>query len=199
MSEWWDALQLEQQIYWTTAIVASVVIGAQTLMMLIGDASELADAGDVDMEGPEGHPSGLHLISSRTLVAFLVGFGWTGVIRATEGGDPALTAVGATLVGLLFAAVIVYMMRFLHSLKYSGTLDYANAIGEIGKVYLPIPPELGGPGRIEVLVQGRLRVVEALTRHDTRLENRVRVRVVDKLDDTTLLVEPLDLNQELED
>ena len=198
MSEWWNALQLEQQFYWATAIVASVVIAAQTMMMMIGDVTDL-DAGDADMDGPEGHPSGLHLVSSRTLVAFLIGFGWTGVIRAGEGGDSAFTAVAATLVGLLFAAVIVYMMRFLHSLKHSGTLDYANAVGETGKVYLPIPPGMGGAGRIEVMVQGRLKVIEALTRHDTRLENRSRVRVVEQIDDNTLLVEPLSLSEEKEE
>jgi len=199
MNEWWNALAVEQQFYWALAIVSSVVIAAQTLMLFLGEAGDLADSGDVDMGGPDSHPSGLHLLSSRTLVAFLVGFGWTGVIRSGEGGEPAGTAVAATLVGIVFASVIIYMMRGLHSLRHSGTLDYANAVGEVGRVYLPIPPSMAGPGRIEVMVQGRLRVVEALTRSQTRSENRTRVRVVDQFDDTTLLVEPLSLSEEQEE
>jgi len=82
-------------------------------------------------------------------------------------------------------------MRFLYGLQHSGTLDYHNAIGEIGTVYLPIPAAMGGNGRVQVTVQGRLRVVTALTRHPARLENQSRVRVVDVLDENSLVVEPL--------
>jgi hypothetical protein len=199
MSEWWASMHVEQQVYWAIAIVATLVIGLQTLMMMIGDVSDLADAGDVDMDGPEEHPSGLHLISSRTLVAFAVGFGWTGVIRSGEGANAVFTALAATVVGLLFGAMIVYLMRLLSSLRHSGTLDYANAIGVVGQVYLPIPPGMGGPGRIEVMIQGRLRVVEALTRHASRLENREHVRVVEQLNENTLVVEPISDNEEQED
>lgn len=199
MSEWWASMNVEQQIYWALALVATLVIVLQTLMMMVGDAGDLADAGDMDMDGPEDHPSGLHLISSRTLVAFAVGFGWTGVIRSGEGANAVFTAVAATVVGLLFAAAIVWLMRFLSSLRHSGSLDYANAIGEVGQVYLPIPPGMGGPGRIEVIVQGRLRVVEAMTRHGSRLENRARVRVVEQLDENTLVVVPIADNEEQED
>ena len=80
---------------------------------------------------------------------------------------------------------------FLHSLRHSGTLDYNNALGEVGTVYLPIPAGMGGTGKIQVIVQGRLKEIQAFTRHDQRIENRVRVRVVELLDDNTLLVEPL--------
>ena len=48
------------------------------------------------------------------------------------------------------------------------------------------------PGQVEVMVQGRLRVVQALTRSETGLPNRKRVKVVDVVDQTTLLVEPLE-------
>ncbi len=94
-------------------------------------------------------------------------------------------------VGLLFGGAIFYLMRLLHSLRHSGTLDYSNALGEVGTVYLPIPAGMGGTGKIQVIVQGRLKEIQAFTRHDQRIENRVRVRVVELLDDNTLLVEPL--------
>jgi len=97
------------------------------------------------------------------------------------------TAVGGTFMGGVFA-----LMRTLYSMRYSGTLDYRNAVGNVGSVYLRIPAAMGGPGQIEVLVQGRLRVVQAFTRAERQLANNERVRVTELMDDTTLLVEPLE-------
>ena len=107
----------------------------------------------------------------------------------------ATTAGAATLVGVLFTLVVFYLMRFLYSLQHSGTLDYQNAVGEIGTVYLPIPAAMGGNGKVQVTVQGRLRVVTALTRSQARLENQARVRIVDVLDENSLVVEPLSATQ----
>ena len=192
MSEWWAGLSLEQQAYWVVGGVASVLVLLQTLLLLVGSAADLAEAGDADMGDAGEHASGIRLLSSRTVVAFFVGFGWTGVIASREGvGDPAATALSAVLVGGLFAAVILYLMRFLHTLRHSGTLDYRNALGEVGTVYLPVPAQMAGTGRIQVRVQGRLKVIEALTRHPQRIANGSRVRVVDLVDEGTLVVEPV--------
>jgi hypothetical protein len=51
---------------------------------------------------------------------------------------------------------------------------------------------MSGPGQVEVLVQGRLCVVQAFTRSAHKIAARARVKVVDVLDQQTLLVEPLD-------
>ena len=83
-------------------------------------------------------------------------------------------------------------MRFIFSLREEGTMNYANAVGEIGTVYLPIPPKRKGIGQIEVLVQGRMRTVRALSDHDKKIGNRVAVRVTELVDQQTLLVELLE-------
>ncbi len=192
MSTWWSSLILEQQIYYAIAFTATAIVSVQTLLLFVGDVTDLAGAGDVDMDGPGGHPSGIGLLSSRTIVAFLVGFGWTGAIVASEGARASeFTALTAVVVGLLFGAAILYLMRFLSSLRHSGTLDYVNAVGEVGTVYLPIPAAMAGPGKIQVMIQGRLKEVQALTHDHERIENRTPVRVVELLDDNTLVVETL--------
>ncbi len=128
----------------------------------------------------------------RTVTAFFVGFGWTGVAALEAGWQLLPTIVVATAVGSAFMAGVLLLMRTLYGMRYSGTLDYHNAIGNVGSVYLRIPAAMAGPGQIEVQVQGRLRVVQAFTRADRELGNRERVRVTDLMDDTTLLVEPLE-------
>jgi hypothetical protein len=88
-------------------------------------------------------------------------------------------------------AAVVAMMRGFAALRYSGTLDYANAVGNVGSVYQAVPGAMAGPGQIEVLVQGRTAFVQAFTRSPERLPPRARVRVVEALDQQTVVVEPL--------
>jgi hypothetical protein len=101
-------------------------------------------------------------------------------------------SIGGTVVGLLFAGILFLIIRVMMGLRHSGTIDYGNAVGVAGKVYAPIGGSLKKPGQVEVLVQGRLRTVAAMTRHDQDLPTLARIRVVDTLDSNTLLVAPLD-------
>ena len=54
-------------------------------------------------------------------------------------------------------------MKLLYSLKESGNIDFQNAIDQIGTVYLTVPPNESGPGKVRVMVQGRLKIVTAYT------------------------------------
>ena len=66
----------------------------------------------------------------------------------------------------------------------------SNAVGSHAKVYMAVGPRMQKPGQVEVMVQGRLRVVEAMTKADHVLPPQSRVKVVDLIDPTTVLVEP---------
>lgn len=193
MIEWFGGPPLEQQIYTAIALIASGLVVLQLVSMMFGvGAEELAGAGDLDMDGPEEHPSGLSLLSVHTVSAFFVGFGWQGAIRTGMGASGIGPAIEATVVGCVFGYVIFRLMGFLHGLRHSGSLDYANALGETGSVYLEVHPGLATGGQVEVMVQGRLKVVQALTRGPEPIRKGARVEVVELVDPTTLLVAPLE-------
>ena len=88
--------------------------------------------------------------------------------------------------------MVFYLMAYLHSLRQEGTLDYSNAIGQVGSVYLPVPPNRKGIGQVEVMVQGRLKIVQSVTDHEKKIGNRVAIRVTELVDEQTILVEPLE-------
>jgi hypothetical protein len=186
---WWTELAIAHKVFYAIAIATSAVLVLQLILSffgLDGDADADFDAGDA------GHGGGVGILSVRTVTAFFTGFGWGGV-AALEAGIALIPSVllavaaGGVLMGAVFA-----LMRGLYAMRYSGTLDYTNAIGAAGSVYLPVPAAMAGPGQIEVRVQGRLCVVQAFTRAPAKIPNRARVRVVDVLDQQTLLVEPLE-------
>jgi hypothetical protein len=190
VDHWWHALSLTQQAFHGVAIVASAVMMLQTVLMLLGGHHELAP-GDSDGGPAGGHLSGLHVFSVRAVTAFATGFGWGGVC-SLDAGLPLGAAVPiALLAAALLVALFLWIMRSLTGLGESGSLDYRNAIGVVGTVYLPIPARQGGTGQIEVMVQGRLAVVHACTTAAETILSRTRVKVVGLQDPTTLLVDPL--------
>ena len=188
METWWGSLGSSLQIFWGIAIATSAVLAIQLLMTLFGFDSD----SDIELDADDVGHDGSTLLSVRTVTAFFVGFGWTGIACLEAGYSLTVTVVVSVVVGTLFMVGVFALMRFLYGLRYSGTLDYRNAIGQIGTVYLPIPADMSGPGKIEVLVQGRLRVVDAFNRSAEALPNQRRVKVTDVMDQNTLVVEPLD-------
>jgi hypothetical protein len=194
MELWWSSLTTALQVFYGIAIATSVLLGLQLLLLLFGFDGD-HDIGDHDL-GDAAHEAGVGVLSMRTVTAFFTGFGWGGVGALQNGFTLFVAVVIAVGAGAVLMMAVFFLMRALYSMRYSGTLDYRNAVGQTGSVYLPVPGAMAGPGQIEVLVQGRLCVVKAFTRAVDKIPNRARVRVVDVLDQQTLLVEPLDSNSQ---
>ena len=189
ITDWWESIGWGLQAFYAIAIPATIIMLVQTLLMMIGgDADDIPDAGDAD--GSIHDDAGLGLISARTVIPFFAGFGWTGVICLKNGLGMVAAVTIALAAGLALMFAVYGIMRALWGLRESGTLDYHNAVGAIGTVYLPVPPKREGSGQIEVMIQGRRTNAVAFTDADKRLENRSRVRVVEDLGSNTLLVEP---------
>ena len=190
MIDYWLNLSSTMQTFVGIGAISSLVLSLQLLLSLIGGDMDGLD-GDLDMmDGGEGGASGI--LSVRTIGAFFSGFGWTGASMTDYGYGLGITTVVSTAVGTALLALVFYLMAYLHSLRQVGTLDYSNTIGQVGSVYLPIPSNRKGLGQIEVMVQGRLSIVRAVTDHDKKIGNRVAVRVTELVDTQTILVEPLE-------
>lgn len=185
METWWQSLNIPLQIFYATGVIAAIVLGIEVLMTLVGFGHHgLSDAG-ID------HPDQLGMLSVRTLTGFFFGFGWGGVIALKSGmGLPAALPV-ACGVGGVFLFGIYGLMRFMFSLRASGTLDYKNAVGKVATVYVTVPPGHGGGGQVEVLIQGRLQTISCMTSHPKPIPPQTKVRVVGLIDLGTLEVLPL--------
>ena len=169
-------------VFWGIALVSSLVLLVQVAMTLFG----LDDLGVDDLD-----TDGLGLLSFRSVTGFFGGLGWIGLLALRGGWSvPLATLVGSAAGGILMLSVAM-LMRFLYSLRESGTLDYKNAIGQIATVYISVPARQQGTGQVRVQVQGRLTVVAAQTRAAESISSQRRVKVVDLVDQRTLLVEPI--------
>jgi len=190
MENWWDALNLERQIFYGIGILALFGLGVQVLLSLFGGVED-----HHDFAGGDGHladhSSGLGLFSVRGITAFFLGFGWTGAMML-KAGHSLLAAIGAGfLVGGLFMVGIFLLLRSLLKFQSSGTLRYTNAIGQIATAYTTIPGDSKAGGQVEVMVQGRLITAEALHKNPSDIKPGTKVKVIEVLGATTLIVEPL--------
>ena len=197
--EWWTSLGTALQIFYTIAIASSLILVLQFIMTLVGMGHDGLDVDvahgmdiphDVDVPHGDfdGHGAGVGLLSTRTILAFFVGFGWAGVIAIHSSGSLFPSLAIALLFGVIFMLVVFKMLSAIASLAESGNIDIRNAVGHAATVYTPIPPRRQGHGQIQVVVQGRLREFPAVTDDEATLATGSDIRVVEVTDGGTMLV-----------
>jgi hypothetical protein len=188
MQVWWLSLAAAEKFFWLVAIFATVL---QVLLLAgsaFGDTDHDSGAHGGDGDGHGAH--GLKLLSVRTVTAFLVGFGWAGALGLGSGLSAAASAAIAVLSGIVFGLLILGTLKLLISLRSDGTLDYRNAVGVAGKVYVTVPAARAGTGQVELLLQGRLITADAATESAEPLAPMSPVRVVAVEPGNVLVVQP---------
>ena len=172
MNEWWAGLSGTEQFLWGLALFSTVFFLIQTVMTLVAgdldadaDLDTSADA-DVDAHGDHGDHGASFLgqyFTIRNMVAFFLGFSWGGRAFVEFELATPVVVILATVGGLIFVAVVIGIMRALAGLRHSGTLSLKNAVGKTGTVSISIPGEMGGDGKVSLVVQGRLTDLNAVT------------------------------------
>jgi hypothetical protein len=187
MTEWWNSLLIEKQIFYAIGLFSLAVLLLQILLTLVGVGHH-----DADFSGHGDHDTGMGLLTVRTVTAFFVGFGWTGAIMLNHGYSITAAIAAGAGTGAAFLLATAFLIRNLLRLQSSGgTVDYNNAIGMVGTVYTTIPAAEAGGGQIELMIQGRLMMAEAYTKVARNLPPNSKAKVVALIGQTTLLVEPL--------
>jgi hypothetical protein len=188
MTEWWNSLLIERQIFYAIGLFSLAVLLIQILLTLVG----LDHHGDADFSGHGDHDSGMGLLTVRTVTAFFVGFGWTGAIMLNHGYSVVAAIAAGTVTGAVFLLTTWFLITNLLRLQSSGgNVDYNNAIGSVGTVYTTIPAAEAGGGQVELMLQGRLMMAEAYTKATWNLKPNSKAKVIALIGQSTLLVEPL--------
>jgi hypothetical protein len=187
MTDWWNSLLIEKQIFYAIGLFSLAVLFLQILLTLVGVGHH-----DADFSGHGDHDTGIGVLTVRTVTAFFVGFGWTGVIMLNRGYSMTAAIAAGTATGVVFLLATAFLIRNLLRLQSGGgNVDYNNAIGTVGTVYVTIPAAEAGGGQLELTIQGRLMMAEAYTKAARNLLPNSKARVVGLIGRSTLLVEPL--------
>lgn len=193
MTEWWTSLDLFMKILWCIAIASSLTFIVETILTFIGADVEMDTDAEFDIaDGSfEGDPS-MNLYTFRNLVNFLLGMSWTAILLNNQIASKALLMLIAFAVGALLVTAVMYMFRWLSKMQQSGNINvYKSAVGCYGKVYLTIPAERKGSGKVQININESVREYDALTDSETDLKTGTAIKVVEVIDASTLLVEEM--------
>lgn len=193
MTEWWTSLDLFMKILWCIAIASSLIFIIETVLTFIGADVEMDMDTDFDMPdgGFEGDPS-MNLYTFRNLVNFLLGMSWTAILLQEQIASKALLMIIAFAVGALLVFAVMMLFKGLSKMQQSGNIDvYRSAVGCSGRVYLTVPAERKGAGKVQININNAIREYDALTDSEDDLKTGTSIKVTEVLDTNTLLVEEI--------
>ena len=193
MTEWWTSLDLFMKILWCIAIASSLIFIIETVLTFIGADVEMDMDTDFDIAdgGFEGDPS-MNLYTFRNLVNFLLGMSWTAILLNEQIKSKALLMLIAFAVGAAIVFAVMMMFKGLSKMQQSGNIDvFKSAVGCSGKVYLTVPGERKGSGKVQININNSVREYDALTDSEDDLKTGTSIKVTEVLDTNTLLVEEI--------
>ena len=173
MIEFFSSMDIASRVYWYIAIGASLFFVIQTILTFIGSASDM----DVH-DGSDGFDSISQLFSLRNLVSFLLGFGWTGVALYNSIESQWLLLFIAVLVGLLFVAIFFFVIKTLLKLSEDNSFRIEDTLDKTGDVYMQIPANKSGKGKILISVKGSTHELSAITEDSEPIKVGKFVKVV---------------------
>lgn len=198
ITSWWVSLSLAMKILWSVTLAASLIFVAQSVLTFLG-----ADGGDggIDSDFDGGFDSeaadasvagGTNLYTFRNFVNFILGFGWSAILLQERIASIPLLLIVSALIGAALVAVVMYLFKWLSSMQQSGNIDlFKTAVGCSGSVYIPIPGERKGEGKVQISINQSVREYKAVTDGES-LRTGAQIRVVEVLSADTLLVEGIE-------
>lgn len=204
-----------ETLYMVCAVAGGTFLVIQTVLTVLGGAPDgdvpdgdfpdggmpdggVADSAHVhhefsaqDLAASDAHQATyFKLLSFQTLVAFLTFFGLAG-LASLKAELPLLASLAiAASAGSIALYMVAYLMSTLSRLQSRGNVNLQNAIGQVGKVYLRVPAERSGEGKVTLVVQGRLLECKATTA-GPEIATGTEVQVVGTLGPNTIDVSPL--------
>lgn len=133
----------------------------------IGDGSNPADFGT------------MQLFTLQGIMTFLCVFGWTGVICTSLGLHVAIAVIIALVLGFLAMLGVAKVLQLTRKLTQDGSLDVRRLLGEKGRVYIPIPANESGEGKVTIAAGERFIELSAVTDEQETIPTGTQVRIID--------------------
>ncbi|MCH5142200.1 MAG: NfeD family protein [Clostridiales bacterium] len=202
MVEWYNGLSTFEQVYFWIALVASVFLVVQIILLCFSSFG-----GDVDLDG-DGEidvavDSGVSLFTTKSLTAFLSIGGWAGLLTcsAVEPYLQWLSIIVALVAGGAAWAGVYFALRGIAKMQCNGALQTEKLVGQRATVYVSIPQKRSGRGKITLEAQGKFTELDAVTDGDRIAVDEV-VEIVATQNECTVVkkvelsVQPEEKNEE---
>lgn len=192
INSWWAILTFSEKVYWIIAIPSTLLLLIQIVMTFIGGEADDMDAdfdGDLDSDGGDfDGDAGWQFFTYKNVLGFFTLFGWTGLGFLQMGIGLMISVFFSLIAGFIMMAIMATLFYYINKLHQSGTMIIENAVGNTGEVYLRIPANREGHGKIQIEIQGTLREMDALTDDEKELPTGSIAQVLEIVNNQILLV-----------
>jgi len=166
-------------------------------MMMLGDILGGVFDSVFDTDMSMDTDLAFELFSIQGLAAATMMFGYVGMFTLSATDTEVFAVIAGGVAGASSMYGVGLMLKGINNLQADGTMKYEDAIGERGQVYSRIRPNESG--EIQVAVDGTLRTLTARAKDKSVLISTGDfIRVLDVIG-STLIVEPLDIEEETEE
>ncbi len=183
ITDWWNELTMIAKIFWGISIISSVFFIILFVFSLFGFDTDTD--GDMDFDGVSGD---FPLFSAKAIVAFFTFFGWTGILMINQ--DKALFSIlfASFISGFLAMILVSNLFRIFNRLSETGNMDPLEMTFKTGNVYLRIPGQQSGKGKIHITMNNRLIEVNAVT-DGPEIPFGFEIKVIEVIHSDLVLVE----------
>lgn len=215
LSTWWGSLDIFTQALYCVAIPSTLILVIQSILIIagLGDGApdiNVSDTSGLDMPGCDcagcdpteaidaaaggdivnpADAGAMHLFTFQGIITFLCVFAWAGILTYMGCGlIPVALIVGFILgAGAMFG--VAKIIQLMGRLAESGNIVAKKYLGETGTVYIPIPADGAGRGKVNISLGERYVEFEAITEEPVELKSGEAVRVTDIRSENILVVE----------
>lgn len=186
MIEWFNSFDGFFQGVIIAAGIATIVMILQIIFLLVGIGLDSSFDGDVpvdsDIDGINDGGFfdffGLRILTVRNAFVFISLGGWSSVGIFEGSNNYPLAIILGVLIGLVAVFAASYAMKKVEEMQSNGAVDVSNAIGKIATVYLTIPANNSGRGKVNAIVQERLFEFDAMTDDVEAIPTGASVKIV---------------------
>lgn len=183
-----DQLDPLLRIFWYVAIPTSIIFIIQTIMTFLG--GDMNDGLEADFDGNLEDHGPFQLFSLRNLINFLLGFSWSGISFYAIIPNKSILIIVSFLIGILFVAIFFFVIQQILKLSEDNTFKLEDTIGKVAEIYLPIPANRSGIGKVLITYNGSTRELDAMT-EGKRIETKALVRIIKTENNQLLIVEKI--------
>lgn len=166
----------EYKFWLSVAIVSSVLFIIKIVMMLFINTDHALGDFDHHLDSSDA----FEVLSLQSILAFIMSASWMGLtFRYQWNYSLHLSMLGASIFGLIILFLFSYMMKNVKKLNHKTHASFVPEVGLKGTVYLTIPGHGHGNGKIQIVTDGRLNVIDAIQYSQNPIESHASIEVVD--------------------
>ena len=185
--DYFNTLEPLLRTFWYIAIPVSAIFAIQTLMTFLGSGG--SDGLDADFDGEfEAGDEPFQLFTFRNMINFLLGLSWTGISLYQTIPNKTILITLTIGVGMGFITLFFLIIKQLQKLAEDNTFKLESTLKKAATVYLRIPANRSGNGKIQISINGAFREIDAVTNGDP-IESGASVLIVNIVNQNLVQVE----------